>query len=86
MRAPGCAGPGVGQCRDLDLGLPDADRFDQDDIASGRVEHPNGLRCGGGKAAQVAPGGHGADINALVHRVVLHPDPVTQQCAAGERR
>jgi hypothetical protein len=30
---------GVGQRGDLDLGLPDADRLDEHDIAPGGVEH-----------------------------------------------
>jgi hypothetical protein len=34
----------------------------------------------------VAAGGHRADVDVAVERVVLHPDPVAEQGAAGERR
>ena len=49
---------------DLDLGLPDADGLDEDDVAAGRVEDPQRLRGGPGQAAEVAAGGHRADVDA----------------------
>ena len=77
---------GVGQRGDLDLGLADADRLDQHHVAAGGVQHPDRLRRGPGQAAEVAAGGHRADVDAGVGGVVLHPDPVAEQRAAGERR
>ncbi len=76
---------GVGQARDLDLGLPDADGLDQHDVAAGAVEHPYRLRRGGGQPAQVPTGRHRPDVDAWVGRVVLHPDPVAEDRSAGER-
>ena len=41
---------------------------------------------GPGEPAEVAARGHRADVDLGVERVVLHPDPVAEQRAAGERR
>ena len=71
---------------DLDLGLPDADRLDQDDVAAGGVQHPQRLRRGAGQPAEVAARGHRADEHAGVGGVVLHAHAVAEQRAAGERR
>ena len=76
----------VGQAGDLDLGLADADGLDEDDVAAGGVEHPQRLRGRPRQAAEVAARGHRADVDLGVERVVLHPDPVAEQRAAGERR
>ena len=51
-----------------------------------RVEHPQRLRHGGRQPAELAARGHRADEHALVGGVVLHPHPVAEQRAAGERR
>ena len=77
---------GVGEAGDLDLALADADGLDQDHVAAGRVEHPQRLRRRPGQPAEVAAGGHRADVDLAVERVVLHPHPVAEQGAAGERR
>ena len=74
---------GVGQAGHLDLGLADPDGLDQDDVAAGGVQHPHRLRGRPGQAAQVAPGGHRADVDALVEGVALHPAPGRR---AGPRR
>ena len=71
---------------DLDLALPDADGLDEHHVAAGGVEHPQRLRRRPGQPAEVAAGGHRADVDARVGGVVLHPDPVAEQRAAGERR
>ena len=55
---------GVRRRGDLDLGLPDAHRLDQDHLAARRVEHPERLRGGRGQAAEVAARGHRADVDA----------------------
>ena len=52
----------------------------------GGVEHAQRLRGGPGEPAEVAAAGHRADVDVGVERVVLHPHPVTEQRAAGERR
>ena len=71
---------------DLDLALPDADGLDQDHVAAGGVEHPQRLRGRPGQPAEVAARGHRPDVDVAVERVVLHPHPVAEQRAAGERR
>jgi hypothetical protein len=76
----------VGQTGDLDLGLADADRLDQHDLAARRVEHPQRLRGRAGQAAEVAAGRHRPDVDPRVERHVLHAHPVTEQRASGERR
>ena len=77
---------GVGEPGDLDLALADADGLDDHHVAAGRVQHPQRLRRRPGQAAEVAPRGHRPDVDARVGGVVLHPDPVAEQGAAGERR
>jgi hypothetical protein len=76
---------GIGQRRDLDLGLAHPDRFHQQHVEPGGIQHPQRLRRGTGQPAQMPPAGHGPDEHALVGGVPLHPDPVPQQSAAGER-
>ena len=76
----------VGQRGDLDLGLADADRLDADHVEPGRVEHPQRLRRRDRQPAEVTAAGHRPDEHARVGRVILHPDPVAEQRAAGERR
>jgi hypothetical protein len=77
---------GVGDGRDLDLGLPDADGLHDDDVEAGRIEHEQRLRRRPGEAAQVTAARHRADEDPVVHHVVLHPDAIAQQGAARERR
>ena len=77
---------GVGEPGDLDLALADADGLDDHDVAAGGVEDPQRLRRGPGQPAEVAPGGHRADVDVAVGRVVLHPHPVAEQRATGEGR
>ena len=76
----------VGEPGDLDLALADADGLDEHDVAAGGVEHPQRLRRRPGQPAEVTARGHRADVDAGVGRVVLHPHPVAEQRAAGERR
>ena len=52
----------------------------------GRAEHPHGVGHGQREAAQVAPGGHGADEDGRVQRVLAHAHPVAQDGPAAERR
>jgi hypothetical protein len=75
---------GVGLRGDLHLGLADADGLHEDHVTARRVQHPDGLRRGPGEAAEVAAGGHGADVDAGVGGVLRHADPVAEQGTAGE--
>ena len=56
------------------------------DVEAGGVQDPQRLRRGPGQAAQVPAAGHGPDEDPVVGGVVLHPHPVAEQRAAGERR
>ncbi len=51
-----------------------------------RVQHPQRLRRRPGQSTQMTARRHRADEDPGVGRVVLHPHPVTQQRATGERR
>jgi hypothetical protein len=77
---------GVGEGHHLHLGLAHAHGLDEHHVAAGRVEHPHGLRRGPGQPTEVPPGGHRPDEHAVVRGVLPHPHPVSEQCAAGERR
>ena len=70
----------------LDLGLADAHRLEQHRVEAGRVEHPQGLRGGGRQPAEMSAGGHRPDVDPRIQRVTLHPHPIAEQGAAGERR
>ena len=65
---------------------PDPDGLDQHHVEAGRVQDPQRLRRGHGQPAQVPAAGHRPDEHPAVGRVILHPHPVTEQRAAGERR
>ena len=75
---------GMCQAGDIHLSLSDADRFDQDDLKAGRVEHLHHGRGRRRDAAQRAARGHRADEHARVASQVAHADAVSQDGAAGE--
>ncbi len=77
---------GVGGRGHGHLLLSDPDGLDQDQRQADGAEDPEGVGDGGGQATQVAAGGHRPDEDLLVEGVVLHPDPVAQDGAAGEGR
>ena len=81
--APGCAtkSEGVDELRDLRLGLPDADRLDEDDVEDGgehRDRRPGRL----GEAAEPLARRHRAEEDARIAGVRAHADAVAEQCAA----
>ena len=76
---------GVGDPDHLDLALPRADRLEQDDVLSGRVEHEQRLQRRLREAAEMAARAHRADEDAGVEEVVGEPDPVAEQRAVRER-
>ena len=77
---------GLGEARDLDLRLPGTDRLDEDGVVAGGVERRRGDpgRCG--EPAELSARGHRAHEDVGVRGVVHHPDPVTEDRAAGVRR
>ncbi len=56
-----------------------------DDVLAGGVEHERGVAGRARQAAEVAARRHAADEHALVGRVRLHPQPIAEHGAAGER-
>ena len=60
-------------------------RLHQDEIEAGGVEHGRGGDRRRREPAGVATRRHGADEHVRVARVLLHPDPVAEQRAAGDR-
>ena len=75
----------VGGRRDLDLALARADRLDEDEVEPARVEHRRGGPARRREPAGMAARGHRADEDVGVPGVGLHPDPVAEQRAAGDR-
>jgi len=75
----------VGRRRDLHLGLSDPDSLHQDHLVAGRGEHPDRLRCRRGEPAELPAAAHRPDEHPVVGGVLLHPHPVAEQRAAGER-
>src|SRR5262249_12126639 len=69
---------------DIDFVLPDTDRFNNYLIISGSIENRDGVGCSAGEAAQVPTGRHAANEYAGIGGHSLHPDPVPEDCAAGE--
>jgi hypothetical protein len=76
----------VGVVDDVDLGLPDADRLQEDVVAAGGVHQQRGLETCLAEAAQRTPVGHRADEHAGIEEVLGQPDAVAEQRALCERR
>ena len=75
----------VGRAHDVDFVLADADGLDQHDVLAGGVEHQRCVARGAGETAEMPARRHAADEHAGVARVRLHPHPIAQHGAAGER-
>ena len=75
----------IGCPNDVDLGLPDADGLDKDNVLAKSVHRLDGVRRLVRKAAQAAACPHAADEYAFVHRQTRHADAVTQDGAARKR-
>ena len=76
---------GVGDAHDVHLLLAHADGLDDHDpVAKGvqDVHQPRGRAC---QAARMTAAGHRPDEDPIVERSLLHPDPVAENRAAGER-
>ena len=70
---------------DVDLGLADADRLDEDVVLARGVHQQRRLQRGLGEAAEGAAARHRADEDPGVEEVVGEADAVAEQGAAGER-
>ena len=75
----------VGRGGHLDLALARADGLDQDRVEARGVEDSGRGRGRRRESAGVAARRHGADEDAVVGGVGLHPDAVAQDGAAGDR-
>ena len=71
---------------DVHLVLPDTHRFDQDDVVARRVEHVHGVGRRPRQSPEGAARGHRADEDAGIRVDLRHPDPVSQDRPARERR
>jgi hypothetical protein len=77
---------GVGVIDDVDLGLADADGFDEHVVLAGGVHQQGGLQRRLREPAQSTAVGHRADEHARVEEVLRQADAVAQQRAACEGR
>ena len=75
----------VGRRGHLDLALAGPDGLDEDEVEAGGVDHGRGRARRRGEAAGVAAGRHRADEHVAVRGVRLHPDPIAEERAAGDR-
>src|SRR4029077_2618490 len=75
---------GVGLADDVELGLADPDRLDDDPGEAAGVHQLDHVTGGPGEPAEAAPRGHAPDEHVGVERVRLHADAVAQDRAAGE--
>jgi len=71
---------------DVDLGLPHADRLEEDVLAARRVHQQRRLQRRLAEPAERAAVRHRADEDARVEEVVGQADAVAEQRAVGERR
>ncbi len=72
--------------RDLDLALARPDRLDEHEVEAGGVEHGRGRRRRRRQPAGVAARRHRADEHVAIAGIRLHPHPVAEQGATGDRR
>ena len=75
----------VGEPHDVELGLPDADRLDEDDVHAEGVEQPDDVARRARQAAVAAARREAPDEDARVEEVRLHADAIAEHGAAGER-
>src|SRR5204862_5372942 len=68
-----------------DLALAGADRLEEDEVLSGRIQHEQRLKRGFGEAAEVAAGAHRADEHLGVEEMVREADPVAEERPLRER-
>ena len=72
---------GVGELHDVELGLPDADRLDEDPFVAGGGQQPEYVPRGPGEAPHGTARGHAADEHPRIERVRLHANAVTEDGA-----
>ena len=75
----------IGRPDNIDLILPDADRFNDDDVFACRIQDKGNLASGTGQPSEMPAGCHAADEYAGIPRVRLHPYAVAENRAAAER-
>ena len=75
---------GVGGGGDLHFVLSHPHGLHQDIVLAHGVQDGDHRPGRGGEAAEMPPGGQGADEDALIQGVALHPDAVSQDSAAGK--
>ena len=75
----------VGESHDIDFVLSDADRLDDHQVPSARVDHGRHVGRCAGQSAERSACRHAANVNARVRIMRLHADAVAQNCASAER-
>lgn len=74
----------VGEARDLDFVLANADGFEKEDVFAAGFDQQSDVGGGGGETAERAARGHGARVEAWVAEALLKADAVAEDGAAGE--
>src|SRR5208282_5602385 len=75
----------IGQPHNIDFVLPDANRFDHDQVAARSVEHSGGIGRGTRQPSKRSARGHAADENSRIAIVILHAYAVAQNRSARVR-
>ena len=76
---------GISHAHYPQLGLADAYRLNQDDVLAGGVQRPHHAFHDTRQPARLPSRRHAANEHAVIQVVPLHPNPVPQQRAPGER-
>jgi len=75
---------GVGDADDVHFILPHTDRFNDNDILAGSIEHLHHISSGLGQSAEKTARGHAANENARVGAETAHAHPVAEYCSSGK--
>ncbi len=75
----------VSDFHNVELRLPDSDRLDQNSIHAERIKKFGHFACRAGNAAPITATSQTADKNAVIGRMILHPNAITQNSSAGKR-
>ena len=75
----------IGGADDVNLVLPDADRFDDDDLLPRRIEHQRRVAGRARESAEMPAGRHAADEHAVIAGMGAHAYAIAKHGTAGER-
>jgi hypothetical protein len=66
---------------DVDFVLPNTDGLNENQVASGGIEHGRNIGCGPSQTAQRSPRCHAADVDARICMMLLHPNAIAKDRA-----